>query len=139
MRILVQGIPPLPDLNAVWAIGRRFPKGERVEMDVLDQDEEPELVEATRPDGSKTKIPDPARLGRQAFEELKADARFSVLADPGTDAGLTQAALDSALAQAKAAAARVVELEAENAELRARLAVAVDPTTPPPASKKKAA
>jgi hypothetical protein len=73
-------------------------------------------------DGQKYMVADLTRIGRKAFEELKNDGRFTILADGESENALSQQAVDAAKSAAGKAAARAGELEAENAALKEQIA-----------------
>lgn len=113
--------------------GRFFPNGQEVVLEVLDQDEDPELVKG--PNG--TPVPDPARVGKKTLEALKRDMRIKLIGDAATQSGLSRAAYDEARRRAQAAAGdlegaklEIARLEDENKTLRARV-VELEASHPP--------
>jgi hypothetical protein len=94
--------------------GRFFSFDSPAEVEVVD--DEPPQVDV----GKGIMRPDPARMGRKAFEVIKNDpAHFSVTQDGDTDAALSSGAVQAARASAQALAGRVTDLEVEVARLRA--------------------
>ncbi len=104
--------------------GRFFPNGQETVLDVLDQDEDPELVKGA----NGTLVPDPTRIGKKSLEALKRDMRIKIVGDAATQSGLSRAAYDEARRRAQSAAGdlegaklEIARLEDENKTLRARV------------------
>jgi hypothetical protein len=108
------------NFQGVWRAGRFWPSGEALRVEVVK--DEPEMVdEDIFNDGKKIgtrKVHDKTKISRATLEELKKDGRVSVLADGETDATISKSVLAAAQTAAAEAGAKVVALEAENAELK---------------------
>ena len=97
---------------------RRFwPVGTPLKVEVLDTKEDGPDVELT-PGGATG--PDMTKIGRDSFDAIGLDDRFSILSDLDSQAIINDDAVNAARKAAQEASGRVVELEAENAGLRAR-------------------
>jgi hypothetical protein len=100
-------------MNEGFAGARRarrfFPNGEEVRIEVLDQEDDPPDVKDA---SGKRSIPDPDRIGRHSFAQIKADPRIKLLAD-GETAGTMSAAYHEGLRR------QLQEAGAENALLKA--------------------
>lgn len=87
----------------VWRAGRLWPSESPIEVEVLEQDECPQVpVEGAKPPRMQ---PDPSRIGRVAFAAVMKDGRLSKTPVDARDAANSMA--------------KVVELGEENAALRA--------------------
>jgi hypothetical protein len=56
---------------------RAWPSGQKVEIEVLDQDDDPFLTKE-RPGETPLSYPDPVRLGRRSFDEVRSDNTLMV-------------------------------------------------------------
>ena len=137
MQVTIEALPVMPGIGFLFGAGRPFHVGSPVNVEVLP--DEPPMVDVESKDELnrpiKVKRPDPHRMGRAAFEEIKADNRFRILSDPDTNTVISQAALDAAKAYAarlgsdladresRLAAAEVAhgELAAQNAVLKGKV------------------
>lgn len=139
MRIFVQGIPATPGADGVWRAGRKWPAGSSVAVEVLADKADPPPVPtgAKNGDGTPKMMPDPHRIGRDAFAALKADPRIRILSDEETQGVLNQAAVDAAKAEVSKLAAALTDAKAHIAALEeenARLKAAVDAAKAGPAA-----
>lgn len=143
MRVIIEAMPVMPGIPFLFGAGRPFYVGQPTEVEILDE-EPPELDVPTKNhvtgQPEMVKRPDPVRMGRAAYDELKLDKRFRFDATLETDRSITRAELEGTRAVAArlgdqlarvegAHAALSVAHEAlgdENAALKADLAGLVD-------------
>lgn len=95
--------------EAVSRAKRRWTSAEPIEIEVLEQDEDPTTIVKGK-DGVERKTVDPARLGRGAFAEVVADPRLSVKPTGGVDAIAPQIKIAVLDAEIKAAAGEIRRL-----------------------------
>jgi uncharacterized small protein (DUF1192 family) len=138
MIIIVQGANDGHDGR--YRARRYWPNAEPRRVEVVETKDgiDPPDIAIKRPDGSMVMGPDPDRIGRKSFEELRGDICIRILADGETQGAASHAALAAAkkLATDAQAAAndaqvslaeaneRIALIETENADLRAQLAKA---------------
>lgn len=103
--------------------GRSWPSGQPVEVEVLDQDDDPMLEKFV--EGEKRSYADPVRIGRVAWKRICADKRLTVrpagdnvqdVQGLASQLATAESARDAANARAAAAEARVLKLEQEGPE-----------------------
>jgi len=107
-----------PGYPGRWRAGARFfQHGVDVAMTVVEDPKDGPPLKASDPIDPETEQPDMKRISRAGLAELKADSEcFSVLEG---DQAASAAALDSALAEAKAAAGRLIEVRSRLAAVEA--------------------
>jgi chromosome segregation ATPase len=106
--------------DAVWTPGRRWPGGKDVEVEVLDQDECPDVSERISQDSEeKRTFPHPTKIGRKAWERIRRDPLLTVR--PVGDTPAEAVTLQASLAETQARLADALERVASN-EARANLA-----------------
>jgi hypothetical protein len=118
MKITVQAHHPTHSQLA--RAGRFWPTAAPLEVDVLDQEEDPPEIEISLPNATTgapmtVKRPDPVRIGKATLKILENDSRLSIKQLDGT----SQRAADKAVSAAQAEVAR---LSAELVDVKARLA-----------------
>jgi len=124
MRIIVQAIPP-EGYPFHGCARRMWPRDTAVEVEVLDQQDDPPDFEQDlmNKHGEKFRAvrPHPSQIGRTSYDELKADRLVRILSDKES----TEIAAGRALVAAKEELGRVsnalVDARAESAELREKL------------------
>lgn len=115
------------NFQGVWTEHRFWPSGEALRVEVLDTDEDapkitqPILEHGTGRQIGEREVADMTKIGRKTFADLKADGRLTILADGEIDATISKAMITAAQKAAAESSARVVELEGENAALKAQL------------------
>lgn len=109
--------------NGAWRAGRKWPSTP-VRVEVLDQDDDPPMVEETYvgPEGKTLTrmVPDPLRIGRKSYQAVKDDPRIKVLDDADAQNELSNEALDEARTLLTEQHGQLVALRLENATLRKR-------------------
>jgi hypothetical protein len=143
MHVTIEALPVMGGVKFLFATGRPFHIGDQVTVEVLDQADDPPPIEIEVKNGEtgrqeKQSRPDPLRMGRRSFEEIKKDNRFRILADPDTNTRISAAELEAAKRQAAdtarelvAAKAAIAGLEEQLAAARAELEAAKAPPAPP--------
>jgi hypothetical protein len=119
-------------MSHAWRGGRAWPTNQAVRVEVLDQDEDPPGEEYRNPDSGVVRaVPDPRRIGRNTFKALREDptGRVSILSDPETQEGASNAAVDAARAEAGRQAQRAGQLETDLAIARAERDAALKEVT----------
>ena len=106
--------------DALWTPGRRWPGGKEVEVEVLDQDEDPTVTERVDPSGEeKRTFPHPTQIGRLAWARIASDKLLTVR--PVGDVPAEAVTLQADLATTKAQLADAIEKVTSN-DVRASLA-----------------
>lgn len=134
------------DFSGKWCAGRFFPGGQRIDLEVLDQEADFQ-VEKPSADGRGVKVehdpktsheidvknattglmekqrrPHPTRIGLKAYRELQADPLLSIFEGGQHSEELSQAALDAARKQASDLAGELVDQKAKVATLEDQVA-----------------
>jgi len=110
---LLQGVQR-EGFDGVWRAGRFWPSNRAVEVEVLEQEEEP-TVEVEGRDGKRI-APDPARMTAKAFASIMKDGRITKLPVGGAEPG------GPSKEDLLAATRRIAELERLLAAAEARVA-----------------
>lgn len=149
---------PREGFNHFCTPGRFWPSGSEVDVEVLDQDEDPAplVEEALSTDTGKivTRLVHTLdKIGRKTYAELRDSPFIKIVADGETSNEISQAAVDSARKQAAELSAKLVDAEMKVAtlgeqltkareriaQLESDLAIALQPqaTTEKPSKKAK--
>lgn len=122
MRVIIEAMPVMPGIPFLFGAGRPFYVGQPTEVEILDE-EPPELDVPTKNhvtgQPEMVKRPDPVRMGRAAYDELKLDKRFRFDATLETDRSITRAELEGTRAVAARLGDQLARVEGEKAALGA--------------------
>lgn len=104
-----------------WRAGRSWPSGQEVEIEVLDQDDDPMVTEIIK--GEKRTFPHPTQIGRASWASIQADKRLMKQPVGATlDQALSmQAQIDDLSAKLKTVTARADLAEQAGLERGAQL------------------
>jgi hypothetical protein len=129
MRVRIQGHTSLTGINQIARAGRFFPIGEKREVEVLDQEEDPpgvsrEVTNASTGGKQTITVADPDRMGQASYRLIQADARFTIHEIGAVNSAIADSQVQAARATSTRLAGQLADAEVEIARLQAELALA---------------
>lgn len=126
MRVQIQALSA-PGFSGLFRARRFWPSETATEIEVIDKDDDPpdtevEILDPQTQQRIKRMVPDPKRIGRRSYEQIRKDPRLRVLQDGETDGRLSQKAFDEAVRTAGEATSALAAVRAQVVSLTEELA-----------------
>lgn len=126
MRVLIQALSQQGGSRLCRA-GRFFPTSDPLEVEVLDQEQDPPPIEVMVPNGTTGRMqketrPDPVRMGQASYRAVKADRRMRLIEEGAVNSAAADAAVQAARAEVMRMSGELSDARVEIAKLGAEVA-----------------